>query len=342
MHSCRESLYNLALSNAQNAGLILARYLKEQKQTQDNAGEKAREELLNAAREAVKKGNVPDLYKAAFEKRKKHLDGHCETFRLAGRMVVGLGTSNVLETGLTLNPLYGTPLIPGSALKGLAAHYCSTVWGVAEPEFASPSGKHYRFMFGSAEDAGFMIFHDAWITPASLPTSLIRDVMTPHHGDYYMEKAGQRCAPSDFDDPNPVTFLSVCGKFDIHVSCDGEDGERKKEWEKLAMDLLGQALSDWGVGGKTSSGYGVGNLTETKVSAAPQNPFVGKTVKVQSIGRNKKGNLQFKVELDGKNVKNVKPVWEGEASPKIEGAVQAVVVSYNPGANPPELVLRPA
>lgn len=35
------------------------------------------------------------------------------------RLVVGLGTDNVLETGITLHHLYGVPIIPGSALKGL-------------------------------------------------------------------------------------------------------------------------------------------------------------------------------------------------------------------------------
>jgi CRISPR-associated protein Cmr6 len=347
MHSCRENLYALTLSGAQNAGLILARYLKEQKQKEGGAGEKAREELLDAARETVNNKAMRDLYKAAFEERKKRLGGLCGTFGLAGRMIVGLGASNVLETGLTLNHLYGTPFIPGSALKGLAAHYCSAVWAGSDPEFRGPkrnekgnviepAGKRHNFMFGSTEDAGFLIFHDAWITPDSLPNSLVQDVMTPHHGDYYMGKSGQRRAPGDFDDTNPVTFLSVCGKFDIHVSCDGEDGERKKEWEKLAVELLEQALSDWGIGGKTSGGYGVGKLTGMEAFAAPRNPLAGKTVEARFAGKNKKGNPQFEVELDGRKIK---PVWE-EASPKVEGTVQAVVVSYNPGVNPPQLVLR--
>jgi CRISPR-associated protein Cmr6 len=346
MRSCREKLSGLALSSAQNAGLLLARYLKEQKQEGNDAGEKARQELLEAARKAVTNDNVQSLYKAAFERRKKFWGEDGETFHLDGRMIVGLGASNVLETGLTLNPLYGAPFIPGSALKGLAAHYCSSVWGAADPEFkgpgrdkkenvTNPAGKHYDFMFGSTEDAGFLTFHDAWITPKSLPGSLVRDVMTPHHGDYYMVKGGQRRAPSDFDDPNPVTFLSVRGDFDIRVSCEGENEEQKREWEKLAMDLLKQALSDWGIGGKTSSGYGTGNFPE--VSAAPivpKNPLVGKKIEVRYIGKNKKGNLQFEAVVEGKKIK---PNWEGKA-PEAQETIHAVVVSYTPGSNP-QLVL---
>jgi len=45
-----------------------------------------------------------------------------EQFRLraASRVVVGLGAESVLETGLRLHRVYGFPIIPGSALKGLA------------------------------------------------------------------------------------------------------------------------------------------------------------------------------------------------------------------------------
>jgi CRISPR-associated protein Cmr6 len=264
-------------------------------------------------------------------------------------MIVGLGSSNVLETGLTLHFLYGTPFIPGSALKGLAAHYCSAVWGAgAESDFkgperdnkgniTKPAGKHYHFLFGSTEDSGFLTFHDAWITPESLPGSLVQDVITPHHGEYYSERE-ERSAPSDFDDPNPVTFLSVRGDFDVHISCDGEDGEQKKGWEELAADLLTQALSNWGIGSKTSSGYGRAESRELgtpKVLSVPENALVGKTVKIRCTGTNKKGNLQFEADIDGKEVK---AVWQGKA-PEDREADQAVVVSYVPG-KPPRLTLK--
>jgi CRISPR-associated protein Cmr6 len=351
MHSCRNALAGLALSSAQNAGLILARYLKNQKQAGNNAGEEARSELLEAARKTAGNGNVQKLYKAAFERRQRFLGGVRKTFHLTGRMIVGLGSFNVLETGLTLNPLYGTPFIPGSALKGLAAHYCSVVWGLdadsgfkgperdAKGNITNPSGKHYDFLFGSTEDAGFLTFHDAWITPESLPNSLIQDVMTPHHGDYYTGNGGKRGAPSDFDDPNPVTFLSVCGSFDIHINCDGEDGEQRRGWEKLAVDLLTQALADWGIGGKTSGGYGRMESSEPFVpsvpDSVPENALAGKTVKIWCIGANQKGNLQFEADIDGKKVK---ANWDGKA-PKNREVDRAVVVSYTPGAKPP-LILR--
>jgi CRISPR/Cas system CMR subunit Cmr6 (Cas7 group RAMP superfamily) len=37
------------------------------------------------------------------------------------------------------------------------------------------------------DNSGFLVFHDAWITPESLAREgLLVDVMTPHHSRYYM------------------------------------------------------------------------------------------------------------------------------------------------------------
>ena len=169
MHdSCRSalsSLYNKGCLSqpGSNAGLLLARYLRYSKQEGNDDGEGAREALFESAISAVEK--TAELYKVAFARRKKSLEGTHRIFRLGkNRLIIGLGANNVLETGLTLNHTYGTPLIPGSALKGLASHYCSSVWGALDPNFKGPTrddkgnivtsvGQHYDFMFGSTEEA---------------------------------------------------------------------------------------------------------------------------------------------------------------------------------------------
>ncbi|WP_169743649.1 type III-B CRISPR module RAMP protein Cmr6 [Methanolacinia paynteri] len=173
------------------------------------------------------------------------------TFITKNRLIIGLGNENVLETGITLHHTYGTPYIPGTALKGLAAHYCNQVWGKGDEKFKK-DGEYYKAIFGTSDDSGHFIFHDAWITPESLKDkSLMPDVMTPHHGDYYSEKG----APTDFDKPVPISFVSVRGMFHIVVSCD-VSGENTEKWTKLVFRLLSEALENWGIGGKTSSGYG--------------------------------------------------------------------------------------
>jgi CRISPR-associated protein Cmr6 len=159
------------------------------------------------------------------------------------------------KTGLTLHATYGTPLIPGTALKGVASSYCQTVWGDAAPEGKSndfrPGGDVFRVLFGSHDEGGLITFHDAWITPETLAGALRHDVMTPHHSAYYSESEGQT-EPTDFDDPIPVPFLSVSGSFLVALS----GAAVSEKWLNLASCLLKQALNHLGVGGKTNGGYG--------------------------------------------------------------------------------------
>jgi CRISPR type III-B/RAMP module RAMP protein Cmr6 len=248
-----------------NAGLLRDRYLRVAVKDKVNHPV-ARRDLFEVMCQSLVQSET--VYQAAYLRQ---LSSHEESslqkpkveglFRTKGRLVIGLGGENVLETGITLHHTYGTPLIPGTALKGLASHYCDQVWGRRDKcqgfkrwRKGEPGGDHHKTIFGTTDDSGHIIFHDAWITPETLVKSLQPDVMTPHHGDYYSDESGN-IPPTDFDDPNPVTFLSVVGTFHIAVSCDVPGTEGQK-WAKLAFDLLTEALMEWGIGGKTNAGYG--------------------------------------------------------------------------------------
>jgi CRISPR-associated protein Cmr6 len=61
-----------------------------------------------------------------------------------------------------------------------------------------------------------------------------------------------------------VPFVSASGKFRVAVSWHGPVNEKAASWTELAFNLLAEALREWGVGGKTSSGYG--QLTEVEPS----------------------------------------------------------------------------
>jgi CRISPR-associated protein Cmr6 len=259
MQACRNALRGLRRQPA-HAGLLLAFYLE----NTDDKGD-AKRVLLKRAQGSL--GEVEPLYRLAFERWSKNVPPG-EEVQASGRIIIGLGGESVLETALTLHHTYGTPLLPGTALKGLAAHYCNRVWGATDPEFLLETkdgsdgkprcGRYYQALFGAQDDAGHITFYDAWITPDSLRNSLVEDVMTPHHAQYYMGKGSE--APTDFDEPNPVTFLSVRGRFRLAVGCDvpGEEGEK---WRRLALRLLTGSLAHWGIGGKTNSGYGRFNAT---------------------------------------------------------------------------------
>ncbi len=220
-------------------------------------------------------------WQASLEAMDKSISGSAihECMKVNGRLIVGLGLDSVLETGLALHHTYGVPIIPGSALKGLASHYCDHDWGYSNElskdeqktlpatqqllveiadKFRTKTGEVHRHLFGDGQGAGHVVFHDAWVLPESLrggATGILLDVMTPHHRGY--NEDGKQ-PPTDFDDPNPVSFLSVSGKFLIAMSweCPEAFDADASRWLKLTWRLLCDSLSQWGVGGKTNSGYG--------------------------------------------------------------------------------------
>ncbi|MBX5473098.1 MAG: type III-B CRISPR module RAMP protein Cmr6 [Acetobacteraceae bacterium] len=309
----RKALVELATKrkNAHHPGLLLQKYLLKQSDPDE------RRALLVTARDVARSVPLQKLYQAAYQRWKDsfaqsgpHASAELAT---AGRLIVGLGAENVLEAGLRLHHTYGVPIIPGSALKGLAAHYCDTVWGQRHLGNSAPDdnkrfrrkrsenepeGDYYRLLFGTTEDGGIVTFHDAWIVPESLNAGALRlDVMTPHHPKWQMNEA----PPTDFDSPNPVSFLSVAGSFDLRISWSGPaetPPEQAKAWTKLAMKILCKALSEWGVGGKTSSGYG--RLVHPSVGGSGPLPNPGERVEAQLLEeRTKKGGWRAMHALSG-------------------------------------------
>jgi len=273
----RQKIIRLAESRRRGShpGLMLQRYLIKQSDSTERPDPTERRKLLDAACEAVRNSALRAIYVEAYRLWERSFAGgrpfRSKRLATAGRLIVGLGSENVLETGLRLHHTYGVPLIPGSALKGLASHYCDEVWGQRHlGEDAPPQnkqfrrkrptdaveGEYHRLIFGTTEDSGVITFHDAWIVPESLEDGALRlDVMTPHHPKWQTNEA----PPTDFDSPVPVSFLSVAGTFDVRISWSGPaatPSEKAEAWIDLAMKILCEALAEWGVGGKTSSGYG--------------------------------------------------------------------------------------
>lgn len=239
-----------AFQNARrpHPGLLLARGLREQ----EAVGEAGKAGLI----ERVAALATEPLYGAAFGRWRAALAARpnvCLVEMAApGGLIVGLGASGVLETGITLHQAYGTPLIPGSALKGLARHFAAEQLAArtAEGDRLADGGDLAGVLFGSVESASYLTYFDAWYVPGSAPDDrpLAGDVITVHHPRYYTGSA--RRAPWDFDDPNPVPFLHARGRYLIAV------GGPELGWARLAIEVLVAALGEYGAGGKTGSGYG--------------------------------------------------------------------------------------
>jgi CRISPR type III-B/RAMP module RAMP protein Cmr6 len=161
------------------------------------------------------------------------------------------------------------PVLPGASLKGVAssaAHLLMTdpVWRRLRTD-DEDDGESARYLFGTTERAGDVVFHDAWWIPddsahgGALKTPLKADVMTVHHPDYYQPTGSdgrKLLAPDGMQSPVPISFLSATGTF--LVALEGDD----EGWVKAARELLLLGLEHLGIGAKTSSGYGRFGPTE--------------------------------------------------------------------------------
>jgi len=209
----------------------------------------------------------------------------CFTAKTASRLQIG-GKENVLETKLLLHRLFGFPIIPGSAIKGMALaalfHEKKLVGKKRVDnhgrdislntvnlyrlrqnypgDFTEEIVMEIRELFGSPaipdlkmkEQAGKVIFLDAW--PEQLESDLIDlDSWTVHYPNYYKEK-NTIIYPGDDDNPSPLLQLCVkkgaAFRF-VLLSKEGAPGyllKKVKRYLQLGLEHLG-------VGAKPDYGY---------------------------------------------------------------------------------------
>lgn len=242
---------------------------------------------------------VADDYGYSFERWRQSFSAvgdRLAELKLSSRLLLGHGNSSAVGIGLTVHHTWGVPVIPGSALKGLVAHYVDATYGPTDPNprpwdqqgeermragyqgvswrggrIERGPGAIYRALLGAPDareddamrerelpagaSAGLVTFHDALYVPDIIAGNqpFAADVLTVHQKGYY-ESSG-KSAPNDYDSPNPVAFLTVRPKTCLLLALSGPS-----EWTELAGQLLKDALQNWGVGGKTSAGYGFGTV----------------------------------------------------------------------------------
>jgi CRISPR-associated protein Cmr6 len=190
---------------------------------------------------------------------------------ISWRLVIGLGASHPQETSMTLHHIYGIPYIPGSAIKGVTRHWAVLKFAekknkTEDMEFekdiekvsnALEKGEDLELevekitfkdlieIFGTQEKQGKVIFFDAY------PFEEIRlkiDVMNPHYPKYYLE--GQ--PPADWQTPVPIKFLTVENtKFQFYLA------SKEQTLVEKARSLLLETIQNYGIGAKTSLGYGI-------------------------------------------------------------------------------------
>lgn len=178
----------------------------------------------------------------------------------ASRLLVGLANGTLENAGCSLHPRYGFPMIPGSALKGVARDAARAI---------GMDAATYRQIFGGEPGCGDpykgkISFLDAFAALEPEQRDLEADIVTPHYQKYY-GKTGNEGA-LDEESPIPSVFPAVRAgvKFDfaLIVLPRGDSAELAVSMLNETAKVLKHALLSHGIGAKTSAGYGYFSETE--------------------------------------------------------------------------------
>ena len=163
-----------------------------------------------------------------------------------GRLLVNHTGGIVENSNLALHRFFGFPVIPGSALKGIARSAAAADLCEENKErFARVFGDHEKGGKASSDEdkerhSGSVAFLQA--LPANSEWKMTVDVLTSHQG-------------CDTKNPVPVFFPAVEAgavfDFMIAPTARTEDGDLE-----FAERYLKLALTENGVGAKTAAGYG--------------------------------------------------------------------------------------
>lgn len=210
----------------------------------------------------ISRGYIPEIIKS-LNKRQSSMVRSFEDqgflcrplgMETSDRLIIGLGGAHVLETGLTLHPLYGFPYIPGSAVKGIARAYAEGEGGADKEEILEIFGSERKDRTLKTNREGKVIFLDA--LPSGFPRLEV-DIMNPHYGEYYR---GDK-PPADYLSPHPVFFLTVAPgtEFTFYLL------SREEDLLDKAAEWLIKGLEELGAGGKTAVGYGYFEKVESNL-----------------------------------------------------------------------------
>jgi len=123
--------------------------------------------------------------------------------------------------------------------------------------------KELRKIFGTKERKGLIVFYNGLINLKQSDDYAVKDVlaidiMTPHFSDYY-EKPKEN-PPIDWYNPNPITFLvakeNLNFTFCLSLIMQTQKNQEEENLLIKVRSITEEALINYGVGAKTSLGYG--------------------------------------------------------------------------------------
>ena len=205
------------------------------------------------------------LYNHAFRSWQQDLNNDPEVLSFSmitsAPMVVGVGEQNVHEFGITLQAPWATPVIPGSALKGVISSFAHSQGGAdwhkgimatSKNGLSPNSGTHALNLFGGTDAqneafAGLVDFFPAWWIPTP-KSPFIEDIINVHNRSYYQNGEAW---PDGTDSPVPNKFIVIKPGDSFLFAFRGPSA-----WIELTKKISQQAAENQGFGAKTRLGYG--------------------------------------------------------------------------------------
>jgi CRISPR-associated protein Cmr6 len=200
------------------------------------------------------------LYSRAYKNWREAWENnsHALCFEMSARtpLIIGMGDQNIHQFGITLQYPWGTPFIPGSAVKGVTSMYAQQS-GDADWQRnlrnAEPDGQYAETVFGGINadrerTAGGIGFADAWWIPDT-KRPFEADIINVHYRTYY-QGAGNAW-PDGTDAPLPVQFIAIKPGVRFLFVLTGD-----QNWCRVVQQIVRSAAEQRGFGAKTRVGYG--------------------------------------------------------------------------------------
>ncbi len=120
--------------------------------------------------------------------------------------------------------------------------------------------------------------------PLNGEVKFVIDIMNPHYPEYYNSlKSSKTTPPTNDQQPNPITFLTVTNTtFTFALALRNPNDLEHKDDLNKTKGWLQEALQKYGVGGKTSAGYGYFRKVDDKDTAPASPASVQTTQKPQT------------------------------------------------------------
>ena len=234
----------------------------------------------------TKQKELVDAYSARWRNLAEEMGAITFSARPQWRVIMGLGTNDILEGGIVLHPIFGFPTLPATSLKGVSRAYAQ--WVLERPE------QELDALLGMVDEdesrCGDLVFLEG--SPVTPPV-LERDVVNPIFGPYYRDS---KTPPANYLSPQPIFFLALNAGSSYQFGVASLSGDQTAA--RQGVGWLQGALIDLGVGASPQPVTGTGSSSEKKVSG---------TVKRLNCGRRSRadrrpvGVIRCRFIFSGKN-----------------------------------------